>query len=202
MRNNQPVTQREVSFADDTLIISRTDLQGNITQVNHAFVEISGFSEAELIGKPHNILRHPDMPPEAYVDFWTNLKQGRPWTGLVKNRCKNGDHYWVVANAAPVLDNGRVSGYMSVRQKPTRQQIEAADHGYRLFTEGKAKGLKISQGKIIKNTLVWRAKNMLLKFKIGARLAGMIGLGVLVAVLLAAQGYMGLNASQQSLKTV
>ena len=91
MRNNQPVTNVEVKVDEHTLIVSKTDLKGMITYVNKAFIDISGFTESELIGQPHNILRHPDMPPEAYADMWRDLKDGRPWTGVVKNRCKNGD---------------------------------------------------------------------------------------------------------------
>ena len=93
MKINLPVTQNEVELRDDTLIVSRTDLKGQITYINKDFLDISGFTEDELIGKAHNIVRHPDMPAEAFADFWTTLKAGRPWTGYVKNRCKNGDFY-------------------------------------------------------------------------------------------------------------
>ncbi|WP_020484371.1 PAS domain-containing protein [Methylomonas sp. MK1] len=158
MRNNQPVTQHEVELGDDELIFSKTDLNGNIALINHTFVKISGFSAAELLGKPHNVVRHPDMPSEAYADLWENLKAGRPWAGLVKNRCKNGDYYWVVANATPIFDNGKVITYMSIRHKPTREQIEAAGQAYLLFREGKAKGLRIYQGRVVKANLTWRIK--------------------------------------------
>lgn len=92
MRTNMPVTGKEVTLRDDTLIVSKTDLKGRITYINRDFLEISGFSADELLGEPHNIVRHPDMPPEAFQDLWETLKAGRPWTGYVKNRCKNGDH--------------------------------------------------------------------------------------------------------------
>ena len=120
MRNNQPVTQNEVQLDAQSLIVSKTDLKGQITYINKDFIDISGFTEAELIGQPHNIVRHPDMPIEAYEDMWRDLKAGRPWTGYVKNRCKNGDHYWVIATATPIRENGQVVGYMSVRRKPAR----------------------------------------------------------------------------------
>jgi methyl-accepting chemotaxis protein-1 (serine sensor receptor) len=184
------------------LIVSRTDLNGNITEANPDFVKISGFTEAELIGQPHNILRHPDMPKQAFEDMWRDLKAGRPWTGLVKNRCKNGDFYWVVANATPVFERGEIVAYMSVRSKPTREQVDAAEKAYRLFREGNARGFKIAHGKVVTDNLIWRIKNMLLKLNIGPRLAAVIGLGVLVALILAIQGLIGLNATQQSLKTV
>ena len=101
MRNNQPVTNREMDVLDDQAIVSKTDLKGNITYVNPYFTQISGYSEAELIGAPQNILRHPDMPAEAFADLWASIQAGTPWTGIVKNRCKNGDHYWVRANRLP-----------------------------------------------------------------------------------------------------
>ena len=127
MRMNQPVTNKEVEFRDEVMIVSKTDLKGQLTYINRDFLEISGFTEAELIGQPHNIVRHPDMPVEAFEDLWRTLKAGRPWTGMVKNRCKNGDYYWVAANVAPSVDAGQVSGYLSVRRRPSRQQVEAAE---------------------------------------------------------------------------
>jgi PAS domain S-box-containing protein len=99
---NTPVTSTEYQFKADALIVSKTDTKGKITQVNDQFIEISGFTEEELIGKPHNIVRHPDMPAEAFGDLWSTLKAGKPWTGAVKNRRKNGDYYWVLASATPV----------------------------------------------------------------------------------------------------
>ncbi|MDO8961395.1 MAG: PAS domain-containing protein, partial [Methylophilus sp.] len=90
MKINMPVTQKEVELSDTSSIVSKTDLKGRITYINRDFIDISGFTEAELIGQSHNIVRHPDMPPEAYVDLWSTVKAGRPWNGMVKNRCKNG----------------------------------------------------------------------------------------------------------------
>jgi PAS domain S-box-containing protein len=150
MRTNLPVTQQEYMLKDGMTIVSRTDLKGKIAYINEDFLEASGFVEEELIGQPHNLVRHPDMPEEAFADMWASLKAGRPWTGLVKNRRKNGDHYWVVANATPVLENGQASGYMSVRTRPTREQVAAAEAAYRLFKEGRAKGLAIRDGHVVK----------------------------------------------------
>ena len=127
MRNNQPVTQREIDYSPNIRIISTTDLQGNITFINQDFVQISGFSEKELIGSPHNIVRHPDMPPAAYEDLWQTVKSGNTWRALVKNRCKNGDHYWVDAYVMPIVQNGKTIGYQSVRSKPSREQITEAE---------------------------------------------------------------------------
>jgi methyl-accepting chemotaxis protein len=151
MRSNLPVTDKEVVLSPDTLIVSKTDLKGRITFINRDFLEISGFSESELIGEPHNIVRHPDMPVEAFADLWLTLKNGRPWTGLVKNRCKNGDYYWVLANATPLFENGQVTGYMSARSMASRDQIAAAESAYRMFREGRAAGLAIRDGKVVKS---------------------------------------------------
>ena len=130
MRTNLPVTQREYEYPANSMLVSMTDTKGIITHCNHAFVETSGFTYEELIGQPHNLVRHPDMPPEAYKDMWQTIGNGRPWTALVKNRRKNGDHYWVQANVTPILENGKPKGYMSVRVKPSRQDAQAAEALY------------------------------------------------------------------------
>ena len=150
MRTNMPVTSVEVVLRDDTLIVSKTNLKGQITYINKDFLDISGFTEAELINEPHNLVRHPDMPAEAFEDLWNDLKDGRPWSGMVKNRCKNGDYYWVFATATPIRENGQIIGYMSVRRKATPQQIQAADDAYRMFRDKKAGGLRILHGAVVK----------------------------------------------------
>jgi len=130
MKNNQPVTQTEVPFPSENYLVSRTDLKGIITYVNDSFVAISGFSRDELIGKSHNIVRHPDMPPAAFEDMWKTLKAGLPWRGAVKNRCKNGDYYWVDAVASPLRKDGGIIGYVSVRSPLTRERKAAAEALY------------------------------------------------------------------------
>src|SRR3990167_995230 len=127
MRTNLPVTHNEFVVPDGVTLVSTTDLQSRITYCNPNFVAVSGYSREELIGQPHNLVRHPDMPPEAFRDMWATLQSGSPWSALVKNRRKNGDHYWVMANATPIVQNGQPVGYMSVRTKPTREQIESAE---------------------------------------------------------------------------
>jgi aerotaxis receptor len=131
MKNNQPVTQREVPFPPDCYLVSKTDLKGSITQANDAFVKISGFSRAELIGSSHNIVRHPDMPMAAFADLWQTVKAGLPWRGSVKNRCKNGDYYWVDAFVVPLKKNGEITGYMSVRTPLAADKKLAAEALYR-----------------------------------------------------------------------
>ena len=155
MRSNMPVSNIEYVLQDTEVVVSTTDLQGNITYVNQDFINISGFSEAELMGQPQNIVRHPDMPVEAFADFWNTLKAGKAWTGLVKNRCKNGDHYWVEANAAPLIENGQVVGYSSIRTKPGRDQVQAAEGAYRAI-KGGDKGLKIQEGSAVRPSFLQR----------------------------------------------
>ena len=156
MRKNLPITQTEYVLPDDAMLVSKTDLKGHITFANDAFIEASGFSMTDLLGKAHNLVRHPDMPEEAFSDLWDTLKVGRPWTALVKNRRKNGDYYWVIANATPVREGGVVTGYMSVRSKPSRAQVTAADELYRLFREKRAGHRMIREGKVVREGLARR----------------------------------------------
>ncbi|MBV8634048.1 MAG: PAS domain-containing protein [Burkholderiaceae bacterium] len=135
MRTNLPVTQREVEMSDGAMLVSTTDAQGRITHCNAAFVAVSGYDYHELLGQPHNIVRHPDMPPEAFRDLWATAGRGRPWSGVVKNRCKNGDYYWVLANVTPVVSGGKNVGYISVRLKPSRQQIAEAEALYQQVSQ-------------------------------------------------------------------
>ncbi|MFZ3041746.1 MAG: methyl-accepting chemotaxis protein [Thiobacillus sp.] len=155
MRTNTPVTNVEYVMQEGESPTSKTDVHGNIAYVNQDFVNISGFSEDELIGQPQNIVRHPDMPEEAFADLWRTIKGGKPWTGLVKNRCKNGDHYWVEANVSPILENHEIVGYTSVRSKPSREQVQAADGAYRAIKAGD-KGLEIQEGRAIRRSLSQR----------------------------------------------
>ncbi|TGL61051.1 methyl-accepting chemotaxis protein [Leptospira sarikeiensis] len=127
MRKNLPITGREIQFSESAVIISRTDAKGKITYVSKEFAEVSGFSESEMLGQPHNIVRHPDVPPAVYKELWDTVQSARPWNGIVKNRAKSGDHYWVDATVTPVLENGIITGYMSVRKKASRDHIEKAE---------------------------------------------------------------------------
>lgn len=147
MKINMPVTDNEVLMVDGQTLVSKTNLKGITTYVNDAFRAISGFTEQELIGKNHNVVRHPDMPPEAFKDLWSTVKKGRPWTGIVKNRCKNGDFYWVKANVTPIWDDGKVVEFMSVRSIPTREEIAAAEGVYAELKNG---NLSLDGGNIVK----------------------------------------------------
>ncbi len=180
MRINQPCTQNEVKLTDQQLIVSKTDLKGRITYVNKDFLEISGFTEAELMGEPHNIVRHPDMPVEAFEDLWRTLKEGRPWTGYVKNRCKNGDYYWVLANATPMMEKGEVTGYLSVRRKPSQAMIDAHEAVYKQFRERKQGNLKIRYGQAVS-----REPGIIGRLNLGGRMAVILGgLGLIVAAVM------------------
>lgn len=134
MKKNLPVSQRNIDYPESSVFITKTDTKGIITYVNDSFVEISGFSRDELIGKSHNTVRHPDMPEWAFADLWTTVQSGHPWRGVVKNRAKNGDHYWVLATVAPIIENGVVVGYISLRKKPSHADVTAAESLYRSNT--------------------------------------------------------------------
>lgn len=136
MRKNLPVTNREIRFPANAVIISRTDPKGKITYVSRDFADVSGYSESELLGEAHNIVRHPDIPPVVFEDLWITIKSGRPWNGIVKNRAKNGDHYWVDATVTPILEQGEIVGYMSVRKQAGRQDIDKAEKLYRKLSRG------------------------------------------------------------------
>jgi aerotaxis receptor len=156
MRVNLPITQKEFEFPEGEAIVSVTDLKGVITYCNSTFVEVSGFEREELLGQPQNIVRHPDMPREAFRDLWRTIKSGRPWSAMVKNRRKNGDHYWVLANVTPLIVDGRPVGYLSVRTKPTRQQVAEAERIYAIMREQHQSARKdfcIKEGRIVRTGL-------------------------------------------------
>jgi len=148
MRDNGTVTGREIELRDGQVIISRSDRHGRIVDVNTDFIEISGFSREELIGQPHSMLRHPDMPAEVFADLWTDLQAGRPWIGIIQNRTKSGDAYWVEAHVAPIWEHGEICGYMSMRWKPTDAQIAEAKKTYAAMLDGKQPGQAFRHGSV------------------------------------------------------
>ncbi len=137
MRNNQPITGQEKRYPGDAILLSTTDLKGNIKYANPDFAEIAEFSAREMRGQPHNLVRHPDMPPAAFASLWQRIKSGRSWFGLVKNRTASGDHYWVNAYISPVVEDGEVHEYQSVRRRPTDAQIAHAESIYQTLNKGK-----------------------------------------------------------------
>jgi len=186
MRKNLPVTNNEVVMRDDQIIISETNLKGIMTQVDQDFIDISGFTRAELIGKNHNLIRHPDMPPSAFLWLWDTIRAGEPWTGFVKNRCKNGDFYWVQANVTPIIEKGEITGYVSVRTKPDRASIEFAG---KLYAD-------INAGKVVlgKQTLLQKM-NILGRMKIWQKMAATL---ILTALLLSGSWWISLQGLSDS----
>lgn len=187
MKNNGPVTQREVPFPQGKYLVSKTDLKGIITYANDVFIGISGFSKEELIGKSHNCVRHPDMPPAAFEDLWKTVKSGRPWRGFVKNRCKNGDHYWVEAFVVPLQRNGETVGYMSVRSEPSRESVRQAEALYQQMNAGQAK-------------LPKPGVRLLDRLSLRARIQGVMALMALLIVLIASIGTYALTASNKAIE--
>lgn len=140
MPKNVQVTQTEYPFPSGEILVSTTDAKGRITYCNDSFIEVSGYFKEELLGQAHNIVRHPDMPEEAFRDMWATISEGRLWSAPVKNRRKNGDHYWVMANAVPMLEQGKVVGFMSFRTELSRAEIEAAEKLYAKMRQDKLAG--------------------------------------------------------------
>ncbi|MFT4190767.1 MAG: methyl-accepting chemotaxis protein [Comamonas sp.] len=184
MRNNQPVTREEFVLGEADCLISRTDLQGRITYANAAFQQASGFTQDELLGQPHNLVRHPDMPAAAFADLWRCLKAGQSWLGVVKNRRKDGGFYWVLANVTPVIEAGQPVGYTSVRTRPSREQIARASQHYQRWNQGQRLPARVDHGRIVPTgwrRWVWRL-GRLARPDLDARLLRLHGLSVLVLV--------------------
>jgi aerotaxis receptor len=188
MRNNLPITQREFPFPAGETLVSTTDLKGRILYGNPAFFEVSGFAREDMLGQPHNMIRHPDMPEEAFRDMWATIAQGQPWSGMVKNRRKNGDHYWVLANVTPLTDaQGQVTGYMSVRTEPSREAIQGADALYAKMREeagSPRRSLTLHRGQLVRQG--WRGRlERLLRLGIHGALSLACGSAALVGWLVA-----------------
>jgi len=201
MKINMPITNVEHALTETDSIVTKTDLKGIITYANEDFIQICGFTKEELLGAPHNIIRHPDMPEEVFEDLWKSMKAGRPWTGVVKNRCKNGDFYWVLANVTPYYEDNELAGYMSVRIKPSQQQIAEVVEAYRKFREGEAGNLRIENGKVLKNTLLGRrpsSKNLSIK----ARLLMVIAIMSILLLVVGGMGLLGMSKNSEDLRNV
>jgi aerotaxis receptor len=184
MRMNLPVTHQELDYPADHMLVSVTDTKGFIIHTNRAFVAVSGYSYDELIGQSHNLVRHPDMPAVCFKDLWRTIGHGNPWTGLVKNRTKCGDHYWVVANVTPILENGKPVAYMSVRTKPSRAQIDATEALYKQINAATDAGklpFTLEGGVVYrKGVRRWKARlhNLSLTTGLGIAIALMVAVGM------------------------
>lgn len=202
MRNTLALTNIETQVRADQYLISKTDIHGNITYANPAFIEISGYSREELIGHPHNVVRHPDMPAAAFKDLWDTLRARKPWLGLVKNRRKDGGYYWVLANVMPIYEQGGVSGYASVRLKPSNEQVSDAQAFYDAINAGANTGYAVKHGQRVR--IGWRRLLDMVALPFGQTLrAGMFRMAVLSTATIGAATWFaatgGLPAQQQGL---
>jgi len=162
--------------------MSATQVSSHICYANEAFIQVSGFAREDIIGQPHNLVRHPDMPAQAFADMWQTLKAGLSWTALVKNRRKNGDHYWVRANATPVMRDGKLMGYMSVRTKPSRAEVAASEALYREFRAGRAGQRRFHQGLVVRTgALAWMSVLQTLSVRGRIRLGAGMGFALVLA---------------------
>ncbi|QYH14564.1 MULTISPECIES: PAS domain-containing methyl-accepting chemotaxis protein [Enterobacter] len=187
------VTQNEYSLDDDTTLMSTTDVHSYITHANDTFVQVSGYQLDELTGQPHNLVRHPDMPKAAFADMWYTLQQGEPWSGIVKNRRKNGDHYWVRANAVPMVRRGQVTGYMSIRTKATAEEIAIVEPLYRALNDGSCKK-RVHKGLVVGKGWLGKLPAMPLRWRVRSVMAALFA--VLAATLIATSaGWMPLVAA-------
>lgn len=198
MRINNPVTAQEHLLKEGEALMSTTDIYSHITYANTAFIKASGFTEEELIGEAHNLIRHPDMPPEAFADMWATLKQGVSWTGMVKNRCKSGDYYWVRANVTPVYHDGELTGYISVRTVPGREEVQASNALYKSVREKRAGHLRFYKGLVIRRG--WKsALSLFQRLSLSGRLAGAL---LIPSLVMAALPFSGPNPAIQALAAV
>ena len=187
------VTQYEYPLDDDTTLMSTTDLHSYMTHTNDTFVQVSGFTLQELLGQPHNIVRHPDMPKAAFADMWYTLQKGEPWSGIVKNRRKNGDHYWVRANAVPMVRNGQMTGYMSIRTRATEDEVAAVEPLYKALNEGRSKK-RIHKGLVVRKGWLGKLPAMPLRWRVRSVMAVLFA--VMTATLVAsAAGWASLVAA-------
>lgn len=182
MRNNQPVTNVEFKLEPNHFLISRTDLKGRITYANASFVEVSGFSADELEGEHHNVVRHPDMPREAFANLWSTIQAGQTWIGLVKNRRKDGGFYWVKAHVIPFIEDGEHKGYVSVRTRPERSEIEMAEEAYALIRQGEGGHLGLDRGRLYRKGFM-AALRRLNCSSLGGRFMTMAGIAIALLAL-------------------
>ncbi len=191
MRNNQPVFDKEYVLPDDAVIITHTDTSSRITYANEGFVSSSGFSLEECLGQPQNLVRHPDMPTAAFADLWQTIQAGKPWSGVVKNRRKDGCFYWVRASVTPMEQAGRVTGYMSVRVKAQPQEIQSAQRLYAALNSGRATHLQLRGGLVRDTSVAGRLRHFLaLPLSTGTRvvLGSIMGLFATALLLLLVSG--------------
>ncbi|EMY9895190.1 PAS domain-containing protein [Salmonella enterica] len=192
MSSHPYVSQLNTPLDDDTTLMSTTDLESYITHANDTFVQVSGYQLNELLAQPHNLVRHLDMPKAAFADMWYTLKQGEPWSGIVKNRRKNGDHYWVRANAVPMIREGRVTGYMSIRTRATDDEVAAVEPLYQALNEGRC-SKRIHKGLVVRQGLLGKLPAMPVRWRVRSIM------GLMAVMLALALALFGTDASWQAL---
>ncbi|MBR0670846.1 methyl-accepting chemotaxis protein [Neoroseomonas soli] len=200
MRVNEPVIDQEIEVPSGEVLVSRTDTGGRVVFANAAFARISGFGEKELLGAPHNIVRHPDMPPEAFADLWACIKAGRPWDGLVKNRAKSGAFYWVRANVTPVEEAGAVTGYISIRSRPTAEEKAAAGTAYAAIRAGRGQGIGLRDGELVRTG--WRARFAEWRGSVTIRVGAALAAAVLASAGAGLVALAGMRDSNEALRVV
>jgi methyl-accepting chemotaxis protein/aerotaxis receptor len=200
MQLNEPINAVETEITGDAPLVSRTDLAGRIVFANHVFVKVSGFTEDELLGAPHSIVRHPHMPGEAFADLWATIKSGRPWDGLVKNRTKTGGFYWVRANVTPVIENNQITGYVSIRSRPTREAITAADQAYTALRDGTAKRIGLRDGELIVDSTFSRLLDHCRSLR--GRMVSVTAIILVIIAGVGALGFSGMAASNAVLRSI
>ncbi|WP_312686386.1 PAS domain-containing methyl-accepting chemotaxis protein [Kosakonia sp.] len=194
MKCNTPVTQKEFLLNDGMTLLSTTNTHSHITYANTAFIDASGFAEDQLMGEAHNIIRHPDMPPAAFGDMWFTIQQGDSWTGMVKNRRQNGDHYWVRANVTPIYQQGQLTGYISVRNIPQRAEVDASEALYQRVNENKLNSHRFYKGLVVRRGFfsflsLFQRINVSKRIQFGA---------VIAAALLVAMQFAPFNAAERA----
>jgi methyl-accepting chemotaxis protein/aerotaxis receptor len=194
------ITNREIAFPNGRLLVSKTDREGVITFVNQAFAEISGYSESEMVGAPHSLVRHPDMPAAAFEDLWRTIKDGRSWEGMVKNRTRSGDHYWVRANVTPMVENGTTTGYVSIRSCPTRAEITAAEAAFATLNRRGAGSPKLVAGEIVRTGTA--ARLAVAWNSVRGRLLTAFALVISMMIVVGWLGLGGMEGSNDRLQTV
>ena len=201
MRKNYPITQIESKLRHDQYLISKTDLKGRLVYANPAFIEISGFTRSELMGKAHNIVRHPHIPPLIFKDMWDTLHAGKPWTGIVKNRRKDGGFYWVHALVSPIVEGDQVTGYASVRVRPTEEQVRQADALYESINNESLKGYALKEGLLVptgwRRALSWLRAPF--KRNLSASMLRMVVISTLATALMGYFAFTGGIAATQTL---
>jgi len=201
MHNAEQAASAVYELADDEVLISRSDLQGRITYVNQTFVEVSGYSLEEIMGEAHSLFRHPTMPTGVFQNLWATIEAGKSWQGLIKNRRKSGEAYWIHTTIAPLLDGERVVGYTSIRRKASAKAVARAERVYTAMQQGKIRGFKLHYGALRRTGLRGWAQRFSFS-SIQAKLIGMVLASVILLVIAGAAGVYGLTSSAERLRTL